>query len=78
MKRKIRELGQLLRALKTWKVLRKGDLKDHDELLDILEESGIFMHHDSITGTAKRYVDEDYMKRMTSLEDRVLKLLKND
>lgn len=59
-------------------MLRKGDLKDHDELLDILEESGIFMHHDSITGTAKRYVDEDYMKRMTSLEDRVLKLLKND
>lgn len=35
------------------------------------------MHHDSITGTAKRYVDDDYMRRITAIEDSVKQLFQS-
>lgn len=41
------------------------------------EDASLFMHHDSVTGTAKRYVDDDYMKRMGVLEEKARLVVKN-
>ena len=74
LKYKIRRLGKLLRSLRSlfFVVLNhKGKFEYVSDLLDISEDFGIFLHHDAITGTAKRYVDEDYFARMEVLEKRM-------
>lgn len=67
-----------MRFIRKWLVIRKEDLNDLEVILDLSEDAGIFMHHDSITGTAKRYVDDDYMRRITDIEEKVRQLLKNN
>ncbi len=42
-----------------------------------MEHFGVFLHHDAITGTAKRKVDEDYFKRIKEIETSLFKLLSN-
>lgn len=60
----------------------KRELINLEDYLDIMEDSSIFMHHDSITGTAKRYVDLDYFDMIDKLEKRIYdhlrKLLKKE
>ncbi len=56
------------KLLSTLKSLEKyGEINNIDIYFDIAETFGIFLHHDCITGTAKRYVDEDYFKRIDRL-----------
>jgi hypothetical protein len=45
--------------------------------LDIIEDSLVFLHHDSITGTAKRKVDDDYFKRIQQLQNRIKVIFEN-
>jgi hypothetical protein len=42
-----------MRMLRKWKSIREENLIDVDSILDLSEETALFMHHDSITGTAK-------------------------
>ena len=42
------------------------------EVVNISEDFGVFLHHDCITGTAKRYVDDDYFSMMDNLEKRMI------
>ena len=78
LKYRIRQLGKKLRALKNFYFTKymksKSDTKftEIQDLLDIAENFGIFLHHDCITGTAKRDVDDDYFNRMDALETRML------
>lgn len=46
-----------MRAIRKWFVIREESLDQTEAILDLSEDTGVFMHHDSITGTAKRYVD---------------------
>lgn len=63
-----------MRSVRKWAAISKNDLSQYKDLLNLSEDVGVFNHHDSITGTAKRYVDDDYMQRMTNIEDSVNKI----
>lgn len=60
-----------MRTLRKWLIINQEDLSDHEIVLHLSEDAGMFLHHDCITGTAKRYVDDDYFKRMTDIEAKV-------
>lgn len=40
-----------------------------------MEQAGVFMHHDCVTGTAKRKVDEDYFNRINTITRKFTDLL---
>lgn len=80
LKNKIKRLGKLLRAFKnlyfTLIIKKKqGHFEEVNDMLDISESFGVLLHHDCITGTAKRAVDEDYFKRIKELEKRLNKII---
>ena len=75
MKKRIRKLGKMLRSFKNIAIRKNaktGSISKIDDYLDISENFGIFLHHDCITGTAKRYVDDDYYRLMSELEQRMM------
>ena len=74
IKKRIRSLGIMLRSFKQIvirKSIKNGNIDSIDNYLDIAERFGSYLHHDCITGTAKRFVDKDYLFRMYSLEYRM-------
>ena len=74
LKLKIRDLGILLRSFKHFiiqGVIEKNSLINVEKYFDILEDFGYLLHHDTITGTSKKYVNEDYFKRINSIVERV-------
>ena len=74
IKKRIRSLGIMLRTFKQIvirKSVKNGNINEIDNYLDIAERFGNYLHHDCITGTAKRFVDKDYLYRMWNLEYRM-------
>lgn len=80
LKNKIKKLGQTLRSFKNFyfSQIIKGNKTTFDEvndLLSIAEDFGVLLHHDCITGTAKRATDDDYFKRIIDINDRITKIV---
>ena len=69
LKRNIRQVGNILRNFKLIVAYLISEYKKEiDQLIDVMEDVAVFMHHDSITGTAKRAVDDDYFERIKKIE----------
>lgn len=71
LKHAIRELHHSVRSLRMFLALNVQQIEDVDSIMDIVEDSIIFLHHDAITGTAKRIVDHDYLKRIREQQKKV-------
>ena len=79
LKRRIKRVGLMLRSVKALIGIAYSkygqDENDRKQLLKMIteanEEFGIFMHHDSITGTSVEKVYDDYMKLLSKLEKQI-------
>ena len=71
LKFKNKDTGKVLRSLRALAFTsfsrEQLDAATLGNLADMAEDFGILLHHDSITGTAKIHVDEDYVTRFASL-----------
>jgi hypothetical protein len=82
LKHRIRRVHQMHRALMLWatswmaKRKKPADLiiEMHSQLIELSAEVSILLHHDCITGTAKRDVDTDYYDRIRQMEERATRI----
>lgn len=78
----IRRAGTKLRSVKNMIANHFiNNIKTEDErknlverITDIAEDFGMFLHHDTITGTSVKYVDLDYKKLITIFNNKLDKL----
>jgi hypothetical protein len=79
LKYKIRQVGKNLRAVKALLIVfltnGSNDPKVKsallDEMIDMLEDFGVLLHHQTITGTSVEIVDEDCFRKVADLEKRL-------
>lgn len=82
LKHRVRRVNQMHRALMVWatswmarnhtslELVRRV----HSELLELSADVSILMHHDCITGTAKREADTDYYDRIRQMEEKATRV----
>lgn len=73
LKRKIREVGKLLRSLRAALVQQTPTVLDPQtvkDVIDLSEDVAIFMHHDAITGTSVEHCDDDYLARIQAITEK--------
>ncbi len=84
LKYKIRESGKRLRATTVFlvreiladpKIAEEIKTKLTADVIEMAEDFGLLLHHDTITGTSVEAVDEDFLARLTSLDERYAGLL---
>jgi hypothetical protein len=79
LKRRIKKIGLMLRSVKAFfglmyaLIVRDEEIRKHilKEVSEASEDFGVFMHHDSITGTCVEKVYDDYMSRLSTLETKI-------
>lgn len=81
LKYKIRRLNKLQRALTVWVSVKFQMLVSNDDfqesirqLISLNQQVPLFLHHDAITGTAKREVDADYLDKIDQIERKYTKI----
>lgn len=82
LKIRVRRVHQMHRALMFWATswLAKRQksseltLDVHKQLMDLSADVSLLLHHDCITGTARRDVDTDYYDRIRQMEERATRI----